>query len=651
MRANQGSRPDRSRMDFFERQDKARRNTKALVVYFALAVIALVLAVYSVFALVFARGDFWQPQLFLWVALGTVGVILVGSVSKVSELSSGGSSVASMLGGQPVNPNTSDPDERKLLNVVEEMAIASGVPVPQVYVMNREEGINALAAGYSPSDAVVSVTRGCIRQLNRDELQGVIAHEFSHILNGDMRLNIRLIGLIFGIMCLAVVGRILFHMRGSSRDRNPLPLVGLALLAIGGVGVFFGRLMQSAVSRQREFLADASAVQFTRNPEGLAGALKKIGALTHGSELESAHALEANHLFFGNGTRSFDGLFASHPPLVDRIRRLDPSFNGDFSQVKLEPEGQVVEPGAKTRGTRPPVLFPLPQRAGAASGLAGLTETVVMPAAVLPHSEMPSPEHLRYATDLRNAIPLALQEAARDSLSAQAMMFGLVLSGDERMRREQIKIIGDRDSTAAAEETGKLWPEVSAVAAHTRLPLADLSLPALRLMAPAQFSKFRDALQAVIEHDQKVDLFEYVLQKIVLRHLEPHFTVVRKPVVQFYSAKALVPDAMVLLSALAYVGAADAAASAAAFTRGAQAFANIANQPLALLPNAQCGLAQVDAALGRFAQSVPQIKKNLLNACAQTVAADGVIQEREAELLRAMADALDCPLPPFVNVG
>jgi len=638
-------------MDFFDRQDTARRNTKALVVYFALAVVTLVLAVYAVVALGFLRGHFWQPQLFLWVTLGTLGVIIVGSTTKVAELSSGGTSVASMLGGQPVNPNTTDADERKLLNVVEEMAIASGVPVPQVYVMNQEQAINAFAAGYSTSDAVIGVTRGCIRQLNRDELQGVIAHEFSHILNGDMRLNIRLIGLIFGIMCLAVVGRVLLYVRGSSRDRNPLPLIGLALMAIGGVGVFFGRLMQSAVSRQREFLADASAVQFTRNPEGLAGALKKIGALSYGSELKSAHALEANHLFFGNGTKSFSGMFASHPPLVERIRRLDPLFNGDFSQVKLEPGVQTAEAPSKSRAGRPPILFPFPQPGGAVSGLAGPVQTVVAPAALIPQMGAPAPEHLRYAAELREAIPAVLQEAARDSLSAQAMVFSLVLSADTGMRQDQLRLIGERASAAVGAETRKLWPQVAGIAARARLPLADLALPALRLMAPAQFSGFRGALQAVIEHDRQVDLFEYVLLKIVVRHLEPHFAAVRKPVVQFYSAKPLVPDAMVLLSALAYVGAADSTASVAAFARGAQSFANVTNQPLALLQNAQCGLGQVDKALQRFAQAAPQIKKNVLDACAQTVAADGVIHEREAELLRGIADALDCPLPPFVKVG
>ena len=634
-------------MDFFERQEKARRNTGTLVLYFALAVVGIVLAVYGIVAVIFLRGQLWNPQVFLGVTVGVVGVVTIGSLSKLMELSSGGTSVATMLGGTPVNPNTRDPDERKLLNVVEEMSIASGVPVPPVYVMNHEEGINAFAAGYSPSDAVVGVTRGCIQQLNREELQGVIAHEFSHILNGDMRLNIRLMGLIFGIMCLAVVGRILLYTRGgSSRDRNALPIVGLGLLAVGGLGVLFGRLMQSAVSRQREFLADASAVQFTRNPLGLASALKKIGALAQGSRMASAHALEANHLFFSNGASALAGFFASHPPLEERIRLLDPAFDGDFARVSVR--AAAAEPvAAPGRSQRPPILFPFPGRAGQVSGL---TESphVVSPEALMPSVGTPAPEHLRYATEFREAIPESLREAAADALTAQAMVLALVLSRDESIHARQLNLIAQRVSNALAVETQRLWPEVAAVAVQASLPLVDVALPALRLMSPMQFSAFRRILQEAIESDRQVDLFEFVLLKIVMRHLEPHFLPVRKPVVQFYAVKVLVPDAMVLLSALAYLGAENLPRATAAFARGAQPFAYASGQPLSLLPREQCSLGAVDAALVRFAAAVPQIKKNVLNACAQTVAADGVIHEREAELLRAIADSLDCPLPPIV---
>ena len=326
-------------MDFFDRQDKARRSTKLLVFYFVTGVVLLIVTLYIAVTLIFfgvssrthrgyrnpyevsegqQQASLWNPKLFLGVAVGTLAIIGIGSAFKTMELSQGGSVVASMMGGRLINSNTADPDERKLVNVVEEMALASGVPVPKIYVMDNERGINAFAAGHTTSDAVVAVTRGCMQLLSRDELQGVIGHEFSHILNGDMRLNLRLMGIIFGIICLAVIGRVLLYARGGGQDRNALPLLGLALIIIGGVGVFFGQLIQAAVSRQREFLADASSVQFTRNPAGLAGALKKIGGLAYGSKISNAHAGEAWHMFFGNGLGNSLVRPHGHAPAVDR---------------------------------------------------------------------------------------------------------------------------------------------------------------------------------------------------------------------------------------------------------------------------------------------------------------------------------------------
>src|ERR1022692_718183 len=334
-------------MDFFERQDQARRNTKLLVVYFVLGVAMLILAVYAATLAIFTgvasrhhhRYDeqvqmvLWNPQLFLGAAVGTLAVIALGSGFKTLELAQGGSTVATMLGGRLVDPTTANPDERKLRNVVEEMALAAGGPVPQIYLLPDEHGINAFAAGHSTSDAVVAVTAGAVKLLSRDELQGVIGHEFSHILNGDMRLNLRLMGVIFGILCLAVIGRVLLYTRSSnSKDKNPLPLLGLALLVIGWIGVFFGRLIQAAVSRQREFLADASSVQFTRNPAGLSGALQKIGGV--GSLIESPHAGEANHIFFSDGLgKPFFQMMDTHPPLAERIRAIDPSWDGKFKHI------------------------------------------------------------------------------------------------------------------------------------------------------------------------------------------------------------------------------------------------------------------------------------------------------------------------------
>ncbi len=652
-------------MDFFDRQEKARKNTKLLVLYFTCGTVALILAVYLVCLLIFAglgakkqRGRYddsaapvqlWNPKIFLGAALGTLAIIGIGSASKTMELAQGGSVVATTLGGRLVNPNTTDPDERKLLNVVEEMAIAAGLPVPQVYILPQERAINAFAAGHTTSDAVVAVTLGAIRLLSRDELQGVIGHEFSHILNGDMRLNLRLMGIIFGILCLTVVGRILLYMRsGDSRDKNPLPFLGLALIAIGWIGVVFGRMIQAAVSRQREFLADASAVQFTRNPAGLAGALKKIGGLESGSKLNNAHAEEASHMFFSNGMgESFFSLMDTHPPLADRIRALDPSFDGTFGPVEMPQSAQPTPPISRPRPQASPLSipgFPAGQRA-----TGGMIPPIIAAAAVMPNTGNLTMVHLQYAEGLKAAIPPALQDAAHESLGAATLVFALLLSDDEQVRQKQLAELTAATSPAVCQETLRIFPRTQDVAHHAKLPLVDLALPGLRAMSPPQFQQFRAAVKKLVESDGQIDLFEYVLQKIVLRHLEPHFLPARKPVVQFYALKPLAEDCAVLLSELAYIGQDEPDKVAFAFQQGARPLSVAARVPINLLSEDNCGLDKVDASLNRLTQAAPQIKKNLLNACAQTVAADGVIQVEEAELLRAIADTLDCPMPPFIE--
>src|SRR6516162_3218479 len=370
--------------DFFQRQDSARRRTFLLVVYFVLAILVMVALVYGLLLALGLYGagepvSWWQPELLLLVAAG-VGIVVGGaSAFKVAQLASGGQAVALMMGGVEVPGTTTEPRQKRLLHVVEEMAIAAGVPVPPVYILD-EPGINAFAAGYAPGDAVVAVSHGCLTYLTRDELQGVVAHEFSHILNGDMRLNIRLIGLIFGIIALTVVGRILMltsGRRGSSGRSDSgagRVILGLGLFVLGLVGAFFGRLIQAAVSRQREYLADASAVQFTRNPDGIAGALKKIGGLKEGSRINDPAAEEVGHMFFANAFRQgIFGLLATHPPLNDRIRRLDPTFTGEYPAVRpvgVDPvEVEGPRPGHAPRRPGLPRIPGLPQLPAAALGL------------------------------------------------------------------------------------------------------------------------------------------------------------------------------------------------------------------------------------------------------------------------------------------
>jgi Zn-dependent protease with chaperone function len=645
-------------MDFFERQDKARRKTKLLVFYFIVAICLLILAAYAAVFAIFGRKEavdslgeasftFWQGDLFFWSAFGTLLVITIGSVVKTVELSRGGSAVAQMLDGRLINSNTTEANERKLLNVVEEIAIASGIPVPQVYLLENEDGINAFAAGHSTGDAAIGVTRGGMQMLSRDQLQGVVGHEFSHILNGDMRLNLRLMGLIFGILCLTVVGRILVQTRGR---KNPLPLLGLALIIIGFVGVFFGRLIQAAVSRQREFLADAASVQFTRNPDGLAGALKKIGGLASGSKLESAHAQEVSHLFFANGLRSsVNGLMATHPPLEERIRALDPAFDGVFPEVTLPVAVLPPLPPTEPRPTQPPPLPPpLPGFHRADGAGAGIVGAVVAAQALLPDIGDPKTRHLQYAAELRQSLPAALESAARDPLGASALIYALLLSNEPAAREKQLVELATETSDQVRDETLRVWPETQNMITQTKIPLINLALPSLRQLSPAQFQQFRAAVRALVESDQQIDLFEYMLQKIVLRHLEPNFIPTPKQVTQFYDLRPLSVDCGVVLSAVAYAGQEDSAQAEAAFARGAQPLSRIARNEIPFLPKVDCDLPRLDAALARLALAVPQIKKNVLNACAETVAADGVIQLPEAELLRAIADSLDCPIPPFI---
>jgi Zn-dependent protease with chaperone function len=634
-------------VDFFERQDKARRNTKLLVFYFVLAVLSLIVAVDAAVALIFGAVSSHQSlgeaspilgrfDLMAAATVGTLAIILIGSISKTLQLARGGSAVAELLDGRPIHSQTRDADERRLLNIVEEMSIASGVPVPQVYVMDNENGINAFAAGHSTSDAAISVTRGALRMLTRDELQGVIAHEFSHILNGDMRLNIRLMGLIFGIVCLTVIGRLLIRTRGR---KNPLPLFGLALIVIGGAGVFFGRLIQAAVSRQREGLADAAAVQFTRNPAGLAGALKKIGGLEEGSKLESPHAEEASHLFFANGvSESFFGLLATHPPLIERIRALDPSFDGKFPIQVLPVASEPPLPAPA-----PAPAPPLPASSGA-----GFAATVIASQAIMADIGKPTTEHLRYATDFHRTISPAVAAAARDPMEASALVYALLLANESETQQAQLDDLARVESETIRDKTLEIQPEVEDLPAQARIPLVDLAVSALRQFSLPQFERFRMAVETLIKH--RNDMFAYMLQKIVTRHLETHFYPDRRAIVQFYDLHPLANDCGVLLSATAYAGQDDVAEAHKAFTRGAQWLGRVARAEIPWLPQERCTLSQLDPALQQLSRAVPQIKKNVLNACAQTVAADNIIQEREAELLRAIADALDCPIPPFVSL-
>lgn len=656
-------------MDFFAQQDKARKKTKWLAIYFALAVIGMIAAIYLAVILIFngvqsrqhrfysdneqLQVTYWNTQVFLGVSLVTLAIIGIGSTYKTMSLAAGGSVVSEMMGGRLISTNTTDPDERKLLNVVEEMSIASGISMPLVYVLDDEHGINAFAAGHSTSDATVTVTRGCMKLLSRDELQGVIGHEFSHILNGDMKLNLRLMGIIFGILCLAIVGKVLIQtMRtgGRSRGQNPLPLIGIILWIVGSIGVFFGRLIQAAISRQREFLADASSVQFTRNPDGICGALKKIGGLGEmGSRLNHAHSDELSHMFFGNGvSEPFIGLLETHPPLAERIRAIEPNFDGKFPYLRYDGGDEPL------KNIPVPRRAPMPNLFGTVVGGAILASggsqipPVIKSHHVVPNVGNPTPLHLQYAEALRNSLPENIKAAAREPLDATALIYAMLLSCDDHLRSQQLAEIARRVSQPVSEKTAALFPDVSKAAAHAHLPMVNLALGALKQLNIKQYETFSSTLDWLINSDGKVELFEFVLQKIVQHNLAPKFGATARPVIQFYAIKPLVPDCVVLLSALANLSSEDAGEIQKAFEAGAPFLRAPDDEDLQLLPREQCGVNQIDAALNRLTQAAPLIKKNLIEACARVIGADGKILEAEAELLRAISDTLDCPMPPFL---
>ncbi|MCB1235304.1 MAG: M48 family metallopeptidase [Verrucomicrobiae bacterium] len=667
-------------MDFFEHQEQARRKSHVLVFYFLLAVIGIVVSIYAV---IVAAGFFagredirrggsglgiglWNPELFLGTAAATTGVILLGTAYKTLRLTAGGAVVAKDLGGRPLDPNTTDYHEKRLLNVVEEMAIASGVPVPEVYVMDDEDAINAFAAGRSTSDAVIGVTRGCMKLLSRDELQGVIAHEFSHILNGDMRLNLRLIGLLFGILFIAMIGQMLVRgtLRGARFSRSKeggggalaFLLFGVALMLVGYVGLFFGKLIKAAVSRQREFLADASAVQFTRNPDGIAGALKKIGGLSHGSSLKTPMAEEASHMFFGNALRGGLSL-ATHPPLTERIRRIVPSWDGKFPKPLL-PNISTGARDVEAEASRHRAAV----AAGAVSGFSGGEDTPAPPAkdSALTLSEAEAldgmghlrGEHVAYGRELRGGMPEHWVRAAHSESGAQALVFALLLAQDDDLRGvelSQLRSVTDEETYLA---TVQLHREIANIHSALKLALVDLALPSLRHLSPDEYQRLRHIVGQLMASDRKIDLFEFTLQKVIRRHLDNYFGHVDPLRIRFKKIGDLEEDAAVLLTTLAFLGHADDPDAAhAAFRHGAREIESDTYATLAPKPAAECGLDRVEAAIDRFSQGTPLLKRRLLHACGKTVMADEKVTSAEAELIRAIADAIGFPIPPFVKTG
>ncbi|HJW82223.1 MAG TPA: M48 family metallopeptidase [Acidiferrobacterales bacterium] len=655
-------------MNFFEHQQRARQRTTLAVLLFILATLAVVAATNLVvlgFVAFLSTDPYlppagyasWiaaHPRIMLWTSLVTIGLVAGASLYRMATLASGGGAVAQSLGGTLIDAGTRDPLRRQLINVVEETAIAAGVPVPQVYVLESEGGINAFAAGYSSSDAVIAVTRGTLETLTRDELQGVIAHEFSHILNGDMRLNMRLIGVSFGILVIALTGRMILrglsHSRSSS-DRGGQALLlgmaaGLTLVAIGYIGVLFTRLIKAAVSRHREFLADASAVQFTRNPRGIAGALKKIAVSPLRATLTSTESEEIGHMLIAERHGLFDALFASHPPILDRIRTLEPSFDpAELEQIRLAP---------MVSGTPPP---PAPTPLTPAAQLA------LLPLAVIATIGNPGAAQLTAAAQRRGDIPLALQEAAHSPQDALAVVLAVVLSQEALTRERQIKHLRTRIKLApdALARLEALAGHGARLAPALRLPLLEIAFPALRQRPPEQLRALAVLVDELLRMDGQVSVLDYALGRLLRVQLTEALTPrAGRPAQPILKLHALRSEAQTLFAVMAQAGHDDERSARAAFDAGMRRLLPMAPPDIndktngakrgraSLFAPTSDWITTLDHSLTRLDSLPPAIKQALIEALVLTVAHDRQVTLGEAELLRVVCASLHCPLPPLV---
>lgn len=635
-------------MDFFQAQDDARLRTKRMVVLFVLAVLSIAAALYAVvvaanfFLLTKASEqapgiDLWQPTLLLWTVLGVVVLVVACASIKIAQLRSGGGAVARSVGGRPVDSATNDPDERKLLNIVQEMSIASGTPMPEVFIL-EEESINAFAAGFQPADAAIAVTRGCIRNLSRDELQGVVAHEFSHILNGDMRLNIRLCGVLFGILAIAVLGRVVLRatahgsmMRGSRRSKEgggamlAIFALSLAIMAIGYIGVLFGRLIQSAISRQREFLADAAAIQFTRNPDSIGGALKKIGAHSTLGQVKNPHAEELAHCFFASAFKSsFGGAFATHPPLDQRIRAIEPNWDGKFAQAKRASSRATVQKSStKAKGSKgqdPKAFMQSIGTLGAATIL--------------------------YAEKVREQISPQLDKLQQSPEAAMAALLALaIISGGAADPEPQLKRLSAKLDPEGIEAVRGWIPELRNLDADRRFALLEIALPKAIAQGGEQISIIQAGMREMANADGVINLEELALLRITRNFAENRKNPSRRP--QSRSPKELEAPIQLTLSALVHCAQLEGDTAQNAFDAGLKKCGQLLLQRPSLLPQDAIDLDALDQALCLFAQLPGSQKKAILEAAIHTVLADNKIDDDERSLIRAIAASMDLPMPPL----
>jgi len=650
-------------MDFFTQQEKAKRYTKVLLLYFVIAVSLIVVSVNVVIYYFFmflefypyTPADWFSGGVVYYISAATCLLVLSGSVFRWIKLKSGGHAVAAMVGAKRLDLHTSDDKQRQLINVVEEMSIASGVPVPGLYILENEVGINAFVAGYLPTEAVMVVTAGAINNFTRNEMQGVVAHEYSHILNGDMQINIRLMSMLAGILMISSFGHLL--MRGNrrsfrSKESSGLAVLGFLFLLIGYIGVFFGRLIKAAVSRQREYLADAASVQFTRNPEGISSALNRIREISAGSYMKSAYAEEMSHMCFA---QSFNMLvtnwMATHPPLMDRIKRIDPSY---VARIKARELNTKYKQKANQKNR-------VDNEVTAQPAAATVSNNPVM-GAVMNFSEPVNPEsisshelvdsagkidesHIAFAVKIHNAFSDELMNAIHQVEAARIVLLNMILV---RMNlNEGMQYLKTKISESELKIIEKFNDEIAKLEKFQRLPLFEMLLPTLKQMKESDKMIYLKLCENFIKSDKRYTLFEFVLFSILTKNLSPNAG--RDINIKYHSFKSVRNELQLIFSVMAHSSQCSEDERNKSYEKVVQSFTAVSDgESLKLLDYKEITPKKMTAAFQRLSKLSPILKRSVIESSADIAMHDGQLKYAEAELLRAIADLLSCPLPPLL---
>lgn len=642
-------------MDFFTHQDQARKRTKQLVLLFLLSVVAIIILTNVLLAAVFYGSDYASAQKtsdvsslidyfsatnFLYSALGITSFILIAALYKWIQLKGGGHQIAESLGGRLVNIDTDDFYQKRLLNIVEEMALASSMPVPSVYLLDNEIGINAFAAGYQSSDAVIGITKGALEKLSRKQLQGVVGHEFSHILNGDMRLNIRLIAILHGILCISLLGRFALDAGGHSRlhssrrssynkDSAGFIIFGIGLVVIGYVGVFFGNIIKAAVSRQREYLADASAVQFTRDPSAVADALKVIGYSGIGSAIGHSKRDEMSHLFFGSALFHNLKMFATHPPLDDRIGRIDKHWDGEYIQPQTRQQAETESPQF-VDGRKEVFMTGLAAAAAASINFPGRTGDA--------KQEIHESEQQKLAK-------FQLQDGVHQTYSAQAIIYATLLADiNSLVHEQQLELIRQHHDDATLTEVRK-WYKILATSENRHpLTLTETCIPTLKSFSEKQYAVFVKVLSALVKADGKIDIYEWCLYRLIVQYLSPQFKSVKPIKMKYGKINSVKPALACVLSFVAQHGHDSLEEAQASFSAACDA---VELHDLQLQAKTH-SFKEFNEAIKQLTAAYPHVKGRVLKALATCVKHMGT-QPIERDLVMTIAALLETPVPELFD--